>query len=78
MVCAFDTPKPTFRHELYKEYKAHRPPMPDELAEQMPRIYDILDAGKVEATLTDGVLLIKLPKAESAKPKKIKVSTAGK
>ena len=34
-----------------------------------------VDAGKVEATLTDGVLLIKLPKAESAKPKKIKVST---
>ena len=33
-----------------------------------------VDAGKVEASLTDGVLLIKLPKAESAKPKKIKVS----
>jgi HSP20 family protein len=35
-----------------------------------------VDAGKVEASLTDGVLLIKLPKAESAKPKKIKVSPA--
>jgi HSP20 family protein len=34
-----------------------------------------VDAGRVEATLTDGVLLIKLPKAESAKPKKIKVSS---
>lgn len=33
-----------------------------------------VDANRVEATLTDGVLLIKLPKAESAKPKKIKVS----
>jgi HSP20 family protein len=32
-----------------------------------------VDAAKVEATLTDGVLLIKLPKAESAKPKKIQV-----
>jgi len=32
-----------------------------------------VDADKVEATLKDGVLLIKLPKAESAKPKKIKV-----
>jgi HSP20 family protein len=32
-----------------------------------------VDAGKVEATLNDGVLLIKLPKAESAKPKKIQV-----
>lgn len=35
-----------------------------------------VDPTRVEATLTDGVLLIKLPKAESAKPKKIKVSTA--
>lgn len=33
-----------------------------------------VDAAKVEATLKDGVLLVKLPKAESAKPKKIKVS----
>lgn len=35
-----------------------------------------VDAAKVEASLKDGVLLIKLPKAESAKPKKIKVSPA--
>jgi HSP20 family protein len=33
-----------------------------------------VDADQVEATLKDGVLLIKLPKAESAKPKKIKVN----
>jgi HSP20 family protein len=39
------------------------------------RLPDEVDATKVEATLTDGVLLIKLPKAESAKPRKIKVKT---
>ncbi len=33
-----------------------------------------VDANRVEATLKNGVLLIKLPKAESAKPKKIKVA----
>lgn len=33
-----------------------------------------VDASKVEATLKDGVLLIRLPKAESAKPRKIKVT----
>ena len=33
-----------------------------------------VNADKVEATLKDGVLLVKLPKAESAKPKKIKVA----
>ncbi len=32
-----------------------------------------LDPNRVEASLKDGILLIKLPKAESAKPKKIKV-----
>lgn len=40
------------------------------------RLPEEVDADKVEATLTDGVLLVKLPKAESAKPKKIKVSTS--
>ena len=35
-----------------------------------------VDADRVEATLKDGVLLVKLPKAESAKPKKIKVSAS--
>ncbi len=33
-----DLPKKTFRHELYTEYKAHRKPMPDELAAQLPVI----------------------------------------
>ena len=36
----------------------------------------VIDADQVEARLRDGVLTIKLPKAESAKPKKIEVKTA--
>jgi HSP20 family protein len=35
-----------------------------------------VDSSKVEATLRDGVLTIKLPKAEAAKPRKIAVQTA--
>ena len=31
----FDRKEPTFRDKLYKEYKAHRPPMPDDLAPQI-------------------------------------------
>jgi DNA polymerase-1 len=36
MLVAFDTPSPTFRHEAYEEYKAHRPVMPDDLQSQTP------------------------------------------
>lgn len=42
-VC-FDTKEKTFRHEQYEEYKAHRKPMPDDLAQQIPRIKDLINA----------------------------------
>lgn len=35
---AFDTKGPVFRHELYRDYKANRPPMPEDLVEQLPFI----------------------------------------
>lgn len=35
---AFDTRGPVFRHELYRDYKANRPPMPEDLLEQLPFI----------------------------------------
>jgi DNA polymerase-1 len=34
----FDAKGPTFRHEIYPEYKANRPPMPEELVVQLPYI----------------------------------------
>ncbi|MEA3279547.1 MAG: 5'-3' exonuclease H3TH domain-containing protein, partial [Thermodesulfobacteriota bacterium] len=37
----FDAKGPTFRHKMYKEYKANRPPMPDDLSIQIPYIKDI-------------------------------------
>lgn len=44
-VCvAFDLRKPTFRHKKYDGYKANRKGMPDELAEQMQPLKDVLDA----------------------------------
>ena len=39
---AFDLKAPTFRHKMYSEYKANRHKMPDELAEQMPYLKQIL------------------------------------
>ena len=38
---AWDGPGPTFRHELYTEYKAHRPPMPDDLKAQLSPIEEM-------------------------------------
>ncbi len=39
----FDLPKPTFRHEIYKEYKAHREKQVDELYDQIPIVKDIVE-----------------------------------
>ena len=42
LVTAFDVHAPTFRHEMYSEYKGTRHPMPDELREQVPVIQELL------------------------------------
>jgi len=38
---AWDGPGPTFRHEMYPDYKAHRPPMPADLAAQLSPLKDL-------------------------------------
>lgn len=43
MAVAFDLKAPTQRHKLYKDYKATRRAMPNELAEQMPMVKEILE-----------------------------------
>lgn len=40
----FDAKGPTFRHRLFKEYKANRPPLPEDLIVQIPYIKQITDA----------------------------------
>lgn len=42
VACAFDLRSPTFRHKADKNYKANRHGMPDELAQQMPMIKELL------------------------------------
>lgn len=39
---AFDLPVPTFRHRMYEGYKANRKGMPNELAEQLPKLKELL------------------------------------
>lgn len=43
LTVAFDVHAPTFRHEIYKEYKGTRKPMPEELREQVPVMKEVLD-----------------------------------
>ena len=44
LVVAMDSKEPTFRTEIYSEYKAHRPPMPEDMPSQIARIEQILEA----------------------------------
>ena len=41
-VCVFDAKGPTFRNEWYAEYKAHRPPMPEDLVAQIQPIHEVV------------------------------------
>ena len=51
---AFDTPAPTFRHRMFEEYKAQRPPAPEELISQIKRIHQLVDAFDIPAYEVDG------------------------
>lgn len=51
----FDTKGKNFRHELYSEYKANRPPMPEELAIQIKPLHDIIEAMGFPLLAVEGV-----------------------
>ena len=44
MAVVFDAKGKTFRNDMYKEYKANRPPMPDELREQIAPLHELVEA----------------------------------
>ena len=54
MAVSFDLRAKTKRHELYSEYKANRHGMPNELAEQMPLIKEILNAMNIDIVEKEG------------------------
>ena len=53
----FDAKGKNFRHDLYKDYKANRPPMPEELREQLSPLKEICNAM--------GMPVIEIPKVEA-------------
>ena len=53
----FDAPGRTFRDDLFEQYKAHRPPMPDDLRSQIQPLYDTVAAM--------GLALLRVPGVEA-------------
>ena len=51
----FDAPGGTFRNELYAEYKAHRPPMPDDLRVQIAPLHQIIRAMGLPLIIEPGI-----------------------
>ncbi len=55
LACVFDAKGKTFRDEVYPEYKAHRPPMPDDLAAQIEPLMEAIRALGWPLVVVDGV-----------------------
>lgn len=74
VVVVFDAKGPTFRNEMYAQYKANRPPMPEELREQIAPIHTMIQAmglplicvGGVEADDVIGTLACEAARQERA------------
>ncbi|MEW6426954.1 MAG: DNA polymerase I [Thermodesulfobacteriota bacterium] len=47
LAVAFDAKEPTFRHRMYPAYKANRPPMPEDLAVQLPYIRRVVEGHNI-------------------------------
>lgn len=54
IVAAIDGEKPTFRVEDFTGYKAHRKPMEEDFAVQIPKVMEILDAFGIKRILIEG------------------------
>jgi DNA polymerase-1 len=51
---AFDRPTPTFRHEMFEEYKAQRPATPEELRSQIKKVHQLVEAFHIPVFEIDG------------------------
>ncbi|MCJ7508196.1 MAG: DNA polymerase I, partial [candidate division Zixibacteria bacterium] len=54
MAVVFDTPAPTFRHKIYKDYKSTRAKTPPEMVEQLPRIRELVEYMNLPLIEKDG------------------------
>jgi DNA polymerase-1 len=80
--CVFDAKGTTFRDDLYPEYKANRPSMPEELASQITAVHDVVQASGWPMLVVPGVeaddVIGTLARAAAAAGMKVIVSTGDK
>ncbi len=55
LAVACDSREKTFRHDIFPQYKAHRKPMPEDLAEQLPAFFRLIDAFKIPCIKVAGL-----------------------
>jgi DNA polymerase-1 len=55
LAVAFDSRGPVFRHRIYEQYKANRPPMPEDLSLQIPYIQKFVEASNILTLIEPGV-----------------------
>ncbi len=82
IVVVFDAKGKTFRDEIFEAYKAQRPPMPDELREQVEPIHDIVRAMGLPLLCVPGVeaddVIGTLARQASAESRPVVISTGDK
>ena len=82
VVVVFDAKGKTFRDDMYPEYKANRPSMPDELREQVEPIHDIVRAMGLPLLCIEGVeaddVIGTLARQASSEARKVIISTGDK
>ena len=82
VVVVFDAKGPTFRNDMYADYKANRPPMPEELREQIEPIHEIIRAMGLPLLCVPGVeaddVIGTLAKEASDRGEPVLISTGDK
>jgi DNA polymerase-1 len=80
--CVFDAKGKTFRDDWYPEYKAHRPPMPDDMVRQIEPLHAAITASGWPILMVDGVeaddVIGTLARQAAAQGIKVVVSTGDK
>lgn len=82
LAVVFDAKGPTFRDEIYSEYKANRPPMPDDLRSQIELLHQVIQAQGLPLISVEGVeaddVLGTLAVQAAAQGKQVVISTGDK